>query len=99
VNDNHGKIKGSYVGKEAFSSYFGYPESHPPAYAKGRVKKKGRAVARKRGAKKVGAARKGPKKRPPEAKRAPVSPRSSGPLLLPRWLSYRCPHPGDPSRG
>jgi cell division protein FtsI/penicillin-binding protein 2 len=99
VNDNHGKIKGSYIGKEAFSSYFGYPESHPPAYAKGRGKKKGRVMARKRGAKKVGAARKGPKKRSPEAKRAPVSPRSSGPLLLPRWLSYRSPRSGDPTGG
>ena len=99
VNDNHGKIKGSYVGKEAFCSYFGYPESRPPAYAKARGKKKGRAVARKRGAKKVGAVRKGSKKRSPEVKRAPVSPRSSRPLLIPRWLSYRCPRPGDPSRG
>jgi len=36
VNDNRWKIKGSYVGKEAFNSYFGYPSSTPPAYAKSR---------------------------------------------------------------
>jgi len=34
VNDNRWKIKGSYVGKEAFNSYFGYPSSMPPIYAK-----------------------------------------------------------------
>jgi membrane peptidoglycan carboxypeptidase len=37
VNDNRWKIKGSYVGKEAFNSYFGYPSSMPPVYAKARV--------------------------------------------------------------
>jgi cell division protein FtsI/penicillin-binding protein 2 len=36
VNDDRGKIKGSYVGKEAFNSYFGYPSSMPPVYAKAR---------------------------------------------------------------
>jgi penicillin-binding protein A len=36
VNDNRWKIKGSYVGKEAFNSYFGYPSSMPPVYAKAR---------------------------------------------------------------
>jgi cell division protein FtsI/penicillin-binding protein 2 len=36
VNENRWKIKGSYVGKEAFSCYFGYPSSTPPAYAKSR---------------------------------------------------------------
>ena len=36
VNDNRWKIKGSYVGKEAFNAYFGYPSSNPPSYyAKG----------------------------------------------------------------
>ena len=36
VNDNRWKIKGSYVGKEAFNSYFGYPSSMPPVYARAR---------------------------------------------------------------
>jgi cell division protein FtsI/penicillin-binding protein 2 len=36
VNQDSWKIKGSYVGKEAFNSYFGYPSSMPPAYAKAR---------------------------------------------------------------
>ena len=45
VNDNRGKIKGSYVGKEAFNSYFGYPRSTPPAYAKKRGKARGKTAA------------------------------------------------------
>lgn len=40
VNDSRWKIKGSYVGKEAFNSYFGYPSSMPPAYAKVRGSRK-----------------------------------------------------------
>ena len=40
VNDNRWKIKGSYVGKEAFNSYFGYPSSMPPVYAKARGSRK-----------------------------------------------------------
>jgi cell division protein FtsI/penicillin-binding protein 2 len=36
VNENSWKIKGSYVGKEAFNVYFGYPSSMPPVYAKAR---------------------------------------------------------------
>jgi len=32
VNDDRWKIKGSYVGKEAFCAYFGYPSSNPPSY-------------------------------------------------------------------
>jgi len=36
VNENRWKIKGSYVGKEAFNTFFGYPSSTPPAYAKAR---------------------------------------------------------------
>jgi membrane peptidoglycan carboxypeptidase len=40
VNDSRWKIKGSYVGKEAFNSYFGYPSSMPPAYAKARGSRK-----------------------------------------------------------
>jgi cell division protein FtsI/penicillin-binding protein 2 len=34
VNENRWKIKGSYVGKEAFNTFFGYPSSMPPVYAK-----------------------------------------------------------------
>ncbi|MCR4309757.1 MAG: penicillin-binding transpeptidase domain-containing protein [Deltaproteobacteria bacterium] len=40
VNDSRWKIKGSYVGKEAFNSYFGYPSSLPPVYAKARGTRK-----------------------------------------------------------
>jgi peptidoglycan glycosyltransferase len=40
VNDNRWKIKGSYVGKEAFNAYFGYPSSAPPAYRKARSGRK-----------------------------------------------------------
>ena len=40
VNDHRWKIKGSYVGKEAFNTYFGYPSSMPPVYAKGRGPRK-----------------------------------------------------------
>ncbi len=48
VNSNRWKIKGSYVGKEAFSAYFGYPQSNPPAYrVRGKKKWKGGAVKRK----------------------------------------------------
>jgi len=36
VNESRWKIKGSYVGKEAFNCYFGYPSSMPPVYAKSR---------------------------------------------------------------
>jgi cell division protein FtsI/penicillin-binding protein 2 len=42
VNDSRWKIKGSYVGKEAFNTYFGYPSSLPPAYAKAKGKAKAR---------------------------------------------------------
>lgn len=49
VNDGKWKIKGNYVGKEAFNSYFGYPSSDPPAYAKARSVRKARVHARSRG--------------------------------------------------
>jgi cell division protein FtsI/penicillin-binding protein 2 len=49
VNDNRWKIKGSYVGKEAFNSYFGYPSSMPPVYAKARGTRKLIRPARKAG--------------------------------------------------
>lgn len=49
VNNSRWKIKGSYVGKEAFSAYFGYPQSNPPAYkVRGKKKWKGGAAAKKR---------------------------------------------------
>jgi membrane peptidoglycan carboxypeptidase len=47
VNDGRWKIKGSYVGKEAFNSYFGYPSSMPPAYAKARGARKWTKAHRK----------------------------------------------------
>jgi cell division protein FtsI/penicillin-binding protein 2 len=46
VNDGRWKIKGSYVGKEAFNSYFGYPSSMPPVYAKARGTRKWSRPAR-----------------------------------------------------
>jgi hypothetical protein len=49
VNDNRWKIKGSYVGKEAFNSYFGYPSSMPPVYAKARGTRKWTRPARTAG--------------------------------------------------
>jgi len=49
VNDNRWKIKGSYVGKEAFNSYFGYPSSMPPVYAKARGSRKWTRPARTAG--------------------------------------------------
>lgn len=64
VNDGRWKIKGSYVGKEAFNSYFGYPSTMPPIYAKARGTTKVSAssrIVRKKGAlakSKVGKGRK-----------------------------------------
>jgi len=49
VNDNRWKIKGSYVGKEAFNSYFGYPSSVPPVYSKARRSRKWTRSSSKRG--------------------------------------------------
>ncbi|MBF8259613.1 MAG: Transpeptidase protein [Actinobacteria bacterium] len=48
VNDSRWKIKGGYVGKEAFNTYFGYPNSTPPVYAKKRGKARGKASAVKK---------------------------------------------------
>jgi cell division protein FtsI/penicillin-binding protein 2 len=62
VNDNRGRIKGSYVGKEAFNAYFGYPSSTPPAYAKAKGKAKWKKAAKKRGRPKVRTSRKRGKK-------------------------------------
>jgi cell division protein FtsI/penicillin-binding protein 2 len=60
VNDDRWKIKGSYVGKEAFSTYFGYPSSSPPSYYARGGKKGGRKVANagKKKTVKVGSAKK-----------------------------------------
>lgn len=52
VNESRWKIKGSYVGKEAFNSYFGYPSSLPPAYAKSRGGRKWVGASSKEGGKK-----------------------------------------------
>lgn len=49
VNNDRWKIKGSYIGKEAFNSYFGYPHSDPPSYRKHRGKKR---IRRHRGSRK-----------------------------------------------
>ena len=72
VNDSRWKIKGSYVGKEAFNAYFGYPSTVPPVYAKA----KGKATAHWRKASKKKpvrskprASRKPRKKTPPHASR------------------------------
>jgi cell division protein FtsI/penicillin-binding protein 2 len=64
VNDNRWKIKGNYVGKEAFSAYFGYPSSMPPVYAKAKGKRGGKIVsaAKKKGKHHKAAARKRGKK-------------------------------------
>ncbi len=67
VNDSRWKIKGSYVGKEAFNAYFGYPSSAPPAYAKTRggrkVRKAGRAAGKGEAKPKTRKARKGGSKK------------------------------------
>ena len=80
VNDGRWKIKGSYVGKEAFNSYFGYPSSMPPVYAKARGTRKWTRPARtaKKGEPKVKAkSKKGRKavrvRRRPSAKTAEKS--------------------------
>jgi cell division protein FtsI/penicillin-binding protein 2 len=63
VNDKRWKIKGSYVGKEAFNAYFGYPSSSPPVYAKAgggrKLRKSGRFAGKAVGKAKKGKARKG----------------------------------------
>lgn len=85
VNGNHWRIKGSYVGKEAFSTYFGYPHSTPPSYRKARkVKARGkrRVVSKKRRHPAKRAARRSrvtgaaPRGRPPHTATAAPSPRA-----------------------
>jgi len=91
VNDNRWKIKGSYVGKEAFNAYFGYPSTTPPSY-RARGGKKHRKVSRpgKKASPGTGKAKKSrPKKRGTRLKRTknppgqsvdwnPGSPRTAG---------------------
>jgi len=74
VNDSRWKIKGSYVGKEAFNSYFGYPSSMPPAYAKARGTRKWTrpASTAKKGAPTVKAKSKKGRKAARARKRAPA---------------------------
>ncbi len=57
VNSSHWRIKGTYVGKEAFSAYFGYPESKPPRYGKKRGRRKKGGVVKGRIPKRKPAAR------------------------------------------
>ncbi len=99
VNNNHWKIKGSYVGKEAFSSYFGYPQSNPPVYKKRRGKKKRRAPLRKKGSGRKVTSGKRSNRSSPGVQKTPVPPRSSNPPPAPRWLSYHRIPPGGPARG
>jgi cell division protein FtsI/penicillin-binding protein 2 len=63
VNDSHWKIKGSYVGKEAFNTYFGYPSSSPPVYSKARGKARWKKAANPSERRKARAARKHGKKK------------------------------------
>ncbi|MHB1012391.1 MAG: penicillin-binding transpeptidase domain-containing protein, partial [Desulfobacteria bacterium] len=70
VNDSRWKIKGSYVGKEAFNSYFGYPSSMPPVYAKVRGSRKWTRPARAAGKGKGKAGVKAKSKRRGKAARA-----------------------------
>jgi cell division protein FtsI/penicillin-binding protein 2 len=64
VNDHRWKIKGSYVGKEAFNTYFGYPSSTPPVYAKakGKAKARWKQASKKSNRSKARASRKSRKK-------------------------------------
>jgi len=80
VNDSRWKIKGSYVGKEAFNSYFGYPSSMPPVYGKTRGSKKWTRAASTAGKGKpaVNAKSKKGKKAARTRKRAPAKTTQKG---------------------
>jgi len=80
VNDGRWKIKGSYVGKEAFNSYFGYPSSMPPVYSKARGSRKWTRPARtrKKGAPTVKAKSKKGRKAARTRKRAPAKTTQKG---------------------
>ncbi len=79
VNDSRGRIKGSYVGKEAFNAYFGYPQSTPPSYAKARGKARLKKAAKKTSRPRVRATRKRAKK-PVPSSRGPNAPNRGAPL-------------------
>jgi len=81
VNDNRWKIKGSYVGKEAFNSYFGYPSSVPPVYSKARGSRKWTRSSRKAGKGKPAVKAKSKKggKAVKAGKRAPAKTAGKGP--------------------
>ncbi|MEW6719892.1 MAG: penicillin-binding transpeptidase domain-containing protein [Thermodesulfobacteriota bacterium] len=74
VNEDRWKIKGSYVGKEAFNAYFGYPSSSPPVYRKAggrkhpKFRKSGTTAAPK------GKAVKGKKSRAAGKRKSPAAP-------------------------
>ncbi|MCL2103334.1 MAG: penicillin-binding transpeptidase domain-containing protein [Syntrophorhabdaceae bacterium] len=75
ANDVQWKIRGSYVGKEAFSFYFGYPPSDPPpphyVKSKGKSVRKINKAGKKKNTKTVKA--KPVKKKPKRQNRARVS--------------------------
>ncbi|MGE5753866.1 MAG: hypothetical protein ACM319_09530, partial [Deltaproteobacteria bacterium] len=52
------KIKGSYVGKEAFNTYFGYPSSSPPVYSKAKAKARWKKAVKRSEQRKARAIRK-----------------------------------------
>jgi hypothetical protein len=79
VNDSRWKIKGSYVGKEAFNTYFGYPSSTPPVYAKARGKARLKSAAKKSDRAKKRVSRKRKKKASPPASGL-TSPRRNAPV-------------------
>jgi cell division protein FtsI/penicillin-binding protein 2 len=79
VNDSRWKIKGSYVGKEAFNTYFGYPSSTPPVYAKARGKARLKSAAKKSDRLKKRVSKKRKKKRSPPASGV-TSPRRNAPV-------------------
>jgi cell division protein FtsI/penicillin-binding protein 2 len=81
VNDHRWKIKGSYVGKEAFNAYFGYPSSSPPVYAKakGKAKARWKQASKKSKPPKARVSRKGRKKRAPSSPGV-TAPKRNAPL-------------------
>jgi hypothetical protein len=67
------------VGKEAFNTYFGYPSSTPPVYAKARGKARLKSAAKKSDRAKKRASRKRKKKASPPASGL-TSPRRNAPV-------------------
>lgn len=99
VNDDHWKIKGSFVGREAFSSYFGYPRSAPRRYVRHRSgKRRGAASRRKR----RGSARTSGRDAgatAPKSTRPRRRPPSSGLLRSPRAPVHSRARPARSARG